>query len=90
MKTKLWKAAGLLTLFLIFGAAYIAGVHAQPTTKSVAPPATTNWIGELVVGKNETVDAIAIGGPHPTVIRRVEIGLRSDGTLVWRNTSNAK
>jgi len=91
MKTKFSKAAGLTAAVVIFGSAYIAGTHAQQsTTKSGALPATTNWMGNLVVGQNDSVDPIAVGGPHPTVTRHVEIGLRSDGVVVWRNTSSAK
>ncbi len=91
MKTKFLKAAGLTAAFVIFGSAYIAGVRAQQsTTKSGAPAATTNWIGNLVVGQNDSADPIAVGGPHPTVTRHVEIGLRNDGVVVWRNTSSAK
>ena len=90
MKTKFLKAAGLTAAFLIFGSAHIAGVRAQQSSKSGAPPATTNWIGNLVVGQNDSSDPIAVGGPHPTVTRHVEIGLRSDGVVVWRNTSSAK
>jgi len=91
MKTKFLKAAGLTAAFLILGSAYIAGVRAQPSsTKSGAPPATTNWVGNLVVGQNDSSDPIAVGGPHPTVNRHMQIGLRSDGVVVWRNTSSAK
>ena len=91
MKTKFLKAAGLTAAFVIFASAYIAGVRAQQsTTKSGAPPATTNWIGCLVVGQNDRADPIAVGGPHPTVAPHVEIGLRSDGVVVWRNASTAR
>ena len=94
MKTKFLKAGGwtaLAAAFVVFGSAYIAGVRGQQsTTKSGAPSAATNWIGNLVVGRNDSADPIAIGGPHPTVTRHVEIGLRSDGVVVWRNTSSAK
>jgi hypothetical protein len=91
MKTKLLKAAGLTAAFVILGSAYIARVRAQQsTTKSGVPPATTNWTGYLVVGQNDSADPIAVGGPYPTVSRHVEIGLRSDGVVVWRNASKAK
>jgi hypothetical protein len=29
-------------------------------------------------------------GPHPTIVREVEIGLRSDGVVVWRDVLNTK
>ncbi len=91
MKTKFLKTAGLTAGFVIFASAYIAGVRAQQSnSKSGAPPATTNWTGYLVVGKNDSADPIAVGGPHPTVTPHLEIGLRSDGVVVWRNASSAK
>jgi len=91
MKTKLLKAAGLTAAFLIFASAYVAGLRAQQSTaKSGAPPAPTNWIGPLVVGQNDSADPIAVGGPHPTVAPHVEIGLRSDGVVVWRKALSAK
>ena len=91
MKTKFLKVAGMSAAFVIIGSVYIAGIRAQQsTTNSGAPPATTNWIGYLVVGQNDSADPIAVGGPHPTVTRHVQIGLRSDGVVVWRNSSSAK
>jgi hypothetical protein len=91
VKGKFLNAAALAAAGIIFVSAYFAGVRAQQSTAgSTTPPATTNWIGYLVVGQNDPIDSIAIGGPHPTVTRQVEIGLRSDGVVVWRMASNAK
>jgi len=91
MKTKFLKAAGLTAAFVIFASADLAGVRAQQSaTKSGAPPATTNWIGYLVVGQKDRADPIAVGAPNPTVTPHVEIGLRSDGVVVWRNASSVE
>jgi len=59
-------------------------------SRTVTLTATTDWVGYLVVGQNDTTDSIAIGGPHPTVTRQFQIGLRSDRVLVWRLASNSK
>jgi hypothetical protein len=92
MKMKFFKAAGfVVALAASLGSAYVAGVHAQQsTTAPGGSSAATNWIGYLVVGQSDTIDPIAINGPHPTVARQVEIGLRSDGTVVWRRVFDAK
>jgi hypothetical protein len=87
MKPKLFIAAGLVAAVVAATSIYIPGVRAQQS-RTATPPATTNWLGYLVVGQNDTTDAIA-SGPHPTVTRQVQIGLRSDGVLVWRQ-SNSK
>jgi hypothetical protein len=89
MKPKLFVAVGIVVAVVIVCSTYIPGVRGQQSTTGSAP-ATTNWIGYLVVGQNDPTDAIAIGGPHPTVSRQVQIGLRSDGILVWRQVSNSK
>jgi len=90
MKTNVLKTSIFSAAIILVGSSYIAGLHAQQSPKTSATAATTNWIGKLVVGRNDTVDAIAIGGPHPTVDRQVEIGLRSDGILMWRQAPNTK
>ena len=88
MKTKIRTSAIAATGIAILSLAYIAGLHAQQSPLSSATPQlTTNWVGRLVVGKNDTIDAITIGGLHPTISPEVEIGLRSDGVLIWRKAS---
>jgi hypothetical protein len=90
MKSKFLKNAGLAVALLAFGSVCIIGIHAQQTTtKSDVSLMATNWIGCMVVGKYETIDRIA-PGPYSTTLREVEIGLRSDGVVVWRSASNAK
>jgi hypothetical protein len=91
MRTKFFKGAGFVAALVIPGSAYFAGLRAQQSTPApTRPSASTNWIGCLVAGQTDPTDAIAIGGPHPTVTRNVEIGLRSDGVVVWRRTSAGK
>jgi hypothetical protein len=90
MKMKHIKAAGFICALAASGLLYVEATHGQQSTGSTAHPETTNWIGYLVVGQNETSDRIAIGGPHPAVERQVEIGLRSDGTVIWRRSPNGK
>lgn len=86
MKANLLKIAaltlGLTTLIYIFR------IHAQPATVQSAS-VTTNWVGCLVVGKDDAIDRIA-RGPFPTSVGGVEIGLRSDGIVVWRDAGNVK
>jgi hypothetical protein len=90
MKHKFLKSGVIVAAIILVCWTYVVGLHAQQSsTTPPKSPATTNWIGYLVVGQNDTSDSIAIG-PHPTVSCQVEIGLRSDGVLVWRKVSNSK
>jgi hypothetical protein len=50
------------------------------------PSATINWTGCLVVGQRDPIDQIARGA-YPTTVQQVEIGLRSDGVVVWRKAA---
>jgi hypothetical protein len=88
MKANALKIVGLAIALAAFGAVCIVGTHAQQTPAS-SSLLTTSWTGCLVVGKEDTMDNIA-RGPHPTTVREVEIGLRSDGVVVWRNALNTK
>ena len=90
MRAKFFKGAGFVAAVVVLGSAYFAAVRAQQTPGLATPLVTTNWIGSMVVGLPDTTDPIAIGGPHPTVTRNVEIGLRSDGVVVWRRASAGK
>lgn len=85
MKAKFGKSVIAIAGAMAVSLGCIVGLHAQPSSPTPAKPTLeTNWVGCLVVGGNDTIDAIAVGGPHPTVKSEVEIGLRSDGVLVWR------
>jgi hypothetical protein len=83
MKTKLLKGAGLLAAVAIFGLVCMTRSKAQPANQSIGP-VTTNWVGCLVVGKNDPLDQIA-RGLFPSSVQQVQIGLRSDGVVIWRS-----
>jgi len=84
MKTNLMKGVGLLCALGILGLVWIAGTKAQPAAgQTGSPSVTTNWVGCLVVGRGDAFDNMT-RGPFPTPMRQVQIGLRSDGVVVWR------
>lgn len=90
MRRNLSKIAAALVALSVIGSIYLVTLHAQPNgNKSTAPALTTNWFGCLVVGQDDQMDQI-YRGPHPTSIPHVQIGLRSDGVVVWRNAPTAK
>ena len=75
---------------IVFGSLFLSSMHAQPGAKNPSPSSlTTNWLGCLVVGEKDTVDAIS-PGPHPKSIEHVQLGLRSDGVVVWRSSPDLK
>lgn len=81
---------GLTAALALLGLVCIAGVRAKHAANPPgSPPMTTNWMGYLVIGAEDNQDRIAIG-PHPTTVPQVQIGLRSDGIVVWRDVSNSK
>ena len=85
MKANLLKGVGLLSALAIIGLVWTAGTRAQ--SAGGAPNCsliTTNWIGCLVVGKGDPIDKMARGA-YPTTMDQVQIGLRSDGVVVWRD-----
>ena len=85
MKANLLKGAGLLGALALFGLVWIAGTKAQPAAGGRnSSLVTTNWIGCLVVGKRDPIDNMARGF-FPSAVQQVQIGLRSDGVVVWRN-----
>jgi len=84
MKTNLSKWVALFSVLAIFGLGWIMAMKAQPIAGTSNPSmVTTNWIGCLVVGKGDSMDNM-VRGPFPTTMRQVEVGLRSDGMVVWR------
>ena len=84
------KTIGFFIVLLALASACMIGVRAQqnPNQSSVSNLAT-NWVGYLTVGKNDVIDRIA-PGPSPSVVEHVELGLRSDGVVVWRQAQGAK
>jgi hypothetical protein len=92
MKTKIAKIVGsiIVVLVLAVGSIIIITVRGQPTGgSSAASNVTTNWLGYLVAGQADEADRIS-PNPSPTVVRHVEIGLRSDGVVVWREAGRGK
>lgn len=90
MSYRFCRIAGPAVLLAILSWAFISGTHAQqPMNPLRTSSLTTNWIGCLVAGKEDTLDRIA-PGPNPAVVRQVEIGLRSDGVVVWRKILPAR
>ena len=63
----------------------------QNQSKPTTPPLATNWIGYVVFGAEDSMDRIAPKpGVFPTTNPEVEIGLRSDGIVVWRRAPVAR
>jgi hypothetical protein len=80
MKSKL-SISGLAVALIAF---FMFGVHGQQSTgKTDRSEVTTNWIGNLVVAQIDRGDPIT-RGPVPTTVRNVQVGLRSDGVLIWK------
>jgi hypothetical protein len=84
MRAKLLKGAGLLAAVAVFSLVCLTRSKAQPMANRPIAPVTTNWVGCLVVGKNDPLDQIA-RGLFPTSVQQVQIGLRSDGVVIWRS-----
>jgi hypothetical protein len=83
MKTKHLKFAALAVATLVgLIVSFHSGVHAQD--KQNPPQITTNWMGCLVIGAKDSGDPIVFGGPFPQAKAEFDIGLRSDGVVVWR------
>jgi len=83
MRAKLLKGAGLVAVVAAFGLVCITGSRAQPTANQSTTSVTTNWVGCLVVGKKDPLDQM--GGIFPSPVQQVQIGLRSDGVVIWRS-----
>jgi hypothetical protein len=65
---------------------WFLSVRAQETQRGqAARTITTNWLGCVVVGKPDSVDAIG-QGPFPQCAQQFQLGLRSDGVVVWRSS----
>ncbi len=90
MKSNWLKITGLAVVLAVLGSVCVMELLAQPGgNKPSAASVTTKWVGVMVVGKDDAIDRIA-PGPHPTVVHEVEIGLRSDGVVVWRSGSKPR
>ena len=90
MRAKFAKIIGSIVVSLALGLICIISVRAQQAGRnSSLPTVTTNWVGYLVAGRTDISDRIT-PNPSPTVDRQVEIGLRSDGVVIWREATRAK
>ena len=82
MRDKLLKPTG--AALATIGAIWLFSVHAQENRRNSGNLAiTTNWLGSVVVGKPDSIDAIG-QGPYPQCAQQFQLGLRSDGIVVWR------
>ena len=80
-----------LTAILAVACIGVFGIMAQSAkepTKTETPTVTTNWAGYLVVGR-DSIDMVGYG-PDTGVATQIQIGLRSDGIVVWRDTPKTK
>jgi hypothetical protein len=74
--------AGLAALVFALVVCLRPSIRAQE--KAAASQMRTNWVGGLVIGKKEAGDPIAGRALFPQADSEIEIGLRSDGVVVWR------
>jgi hypothetical protein len=90
MKGNFCKVVGLTLSLLMLGSICMFGLRAQQAgSKPGSSGVTTNWVGYLVAGQTDTSDRIT-RNPSATVVREIEIGLRSDGVVIWREAPSAK
>ena len=88
MRERILKMTG--AALVTIAAIWLLSVNAQENKHNPGGPAiTTNWLGCVVVGKEDSIDAIG-QGPYPQCAQQFQLGLRSDGVVVWRlaNTSS--
>lgn len=82
MREKILKLVG--ATLATMGAIWLLNVNAQENKRKANGPAvTTNWLGCVVVGREDSVDSIA-KGLYPQCAPPFQLGLRSDGVVVWR------
>jgi hypothetical protein len=90
MNMKTARIVGSTIALLVLGLIFIVGVRAQQTANnSSSSSVTTNWVGYLVAGQTDPADRITRSS-SPTIIRQVELGLRSDGVVIWREATKGK
>jgi hypothetical protein len=86
MKKKRQRLIGAVLAALVVICA-IAFSNNSAQEKIPAQNLTTNWVGFLVVGQVELADPIAGRGPFPKGDKSIQVGLRSDGVVVWRKAA---
>jgi hypothetical protein len=91
MKTKLLFAT-LAILAIVFASTIVVTIHArQGAPGSPLTRVTTNWIGYVVIGESSSIDGMpGTTKPLPKAITHLELGLRSDGVVVWRSARPAQ
>ena len=83
MRDRILKITG--AALVTIAAIWLLNVNAQENKRSPGGPAiTTNWLGCVVVGKGDSIDAIS-PSPYPQCAQQFQLGLRSDGVVVWRS-----
>ncbi len=87
MKANFCKVVGWTLLILILGSIWMRAQ--QSGGHSGSSGVVTNWVGFLVAGQNDTSDRIT-RNPSATVVREIQLGLRSDGVVIWRAAPMAK
>ncbi len=85
MKRNRLKMAAVLAA-PILGLIIWVQANGQAQGKGGPPPLSTNWVGCIVVGKVETGDPIGGRRPFPQADPEIQLGLRSDGVVVWQKT----
>ena len=75
---------GAVLAALIVGLMIWAHPNGQAQDKGNTSKLSTNWVGCIVVGKADTGDPIAGRGPFPQADSEIQLGLRSDGVVVWQ------
>jgi hypothetical protein len=82
MRDRILKITGAAQVTI--AAICLLSVSAQENKRNPGDPAlTTNWLGCVVVGKVDSIDAIG-QGLYPQCAQQFQLGLRSDGVVVWR------
>lgn len=80
----------MVPVILLVAALFIcfrSDLQAQPNKN---PTLSTNWVGYVVFGEKESIDSIAGHQPFPKADENLQLGLRSDGVVVWRRVSSQK
>jgi hypothetical protein len=89
MQNRILKIAVALTGLAAAASIWLLSGHAQENKRNQgAALITTNWLGCVVVGNQDSMDPIG-QGPFPQCIPQFQLGLRSDGVVVWRPATPA-
>lgn len=82
MRDNTLKITGAVLVTL--GASWLLSLNAQENKRIPSSPGvSTNWLGCVVVGRQDAIDAIT-QIPYPQCAQQFQLGLRSDGVVIWR------